>query len=222
MENFTLFNYERDINSKAYKYVYAHWNEFLSKFIAVKYYTVYGKMAKIAMQNDSDMLCYKASLNIKPALAKDDTVLFKQAKNIAMQSKYDNSKYVVCMDEIPYYKIKGRWEEYLKETDAYLAKYGAERPDLYNSFAWNIYDNTDNNTALQKSLEYVQTSIKSSKVYENTDTYAHVLYKLKRYDEALKAANEAIDMAKANNQDSGTTADLVKDIQKSMDSKSKN
>ena len=219
-ENFNLFHYyEKDINSKAYKFIFAHQNEFLEKYVSKNDYSKYGKMAKVALQNDSDMMYLKAAQAIKPALDKNDTVLFKQAKNIAMHSKYDESKYIVCITEIPYCKITGRWGDFLKETQDYLSENGPSKPYLYNGMAWAIYENADDKTALKKGLEYSETSLKYSKDYNNEDTYAHLLYKLKRYDEALKAANEAVALAKKSNQDPNSSTDLLNDIHKITDTK---
>ena len=222
-ENFNLFHYyEKDINSVAYKFIFAHQNEFLEKYVSKNDYSKFGRRAKLAMQNDSDMMYLKAAQAIKPALDKNDTVLFKQAKNIAMQSKYDESRYIVCITEIPYCKLTGRWGDFLKETQIYLSAYGAAKPYLYNGIAWSIYENADDQTALAKALEYSETSLKYSKDYENEDTYAHLLYKLKRYDEALKAANEAIELANKSKEEPNSTNDLLKDIHKAMASKAGN
>jgi len=222
-ENFHLFQYyEKDINSKPYKFIFAHQNEFLEKYVSKNDYSQYGKMAKVAVQNDSDIMYLKAAQAIKIALDKNDTILFKQAKNIAMQSKYDESRYIVCVTEIPYCKLTGRWGDFLKETQTYLSENGAAKPYLYNGIAWSIYEDADDQTALLKALEYSETSLKYSKDYNNEDTYAHVLYKLKRYDEALKAANEAIELAKKSNQDPDSSNDLLKQIHQSTDAKTGN
>ena len=69
---------------------------------------------------------------------------------------------------------------------------------------------------MQKALTYIETCLKYGKSYNNTDTYAHVLFKLKRYDDALKAANEAIALAKAENRKYDGTEELAKKIQESM------
>src|SRR6185503_7475976 len=99
---------------------------------------------------------------------------------------------------------------------------GASQPYVYNGIAWAIYENTDDHIALLKALTYSEISLKYSRDYNNMDTYAHVLFKLRRPNEALKAANEAIELAKQSKIEPNSTNDLLEEINQSMGSKSDN
>ncbi|MHA7102505.1 TlpA family protein disulfide reductase [Roseivirga pacifica] len=93
-----------------------------------------------------------------------------------------------------------------------------------NTYAWNYYlehadsestiDATDSEMAT--ALEYVKRSIELSPGYSNTDTYAALLYLTGQYTEALKTAKEAIDIAKANEEDYETTNELIQKIIEKM------
>lgn len=77
-----------------------------------------------------------------------------------------------------------------------------------NNLAWNYYQTTDNAYHLEKALKWTEHAMLIDKEVLNSrngqnvgflDTYAHVLYKLKRYDEAIEWQTKAIDAQKAAN-----------------------
>jgi tetratricopeptide (TPR) repeat protein len=88
----------------------------------------------------------------------------------------------------------------LKKTDKALAVYGPEYAkknwgdqmvlSTYASF-WNRQE-----TNLDSALEAAQRSVELTSDYYNNFTLAQVLFKLKKYDEALKAAEKAVELVK--------------------------
>ncbi|WP_339608006.1 thioredoxin-like domain-containing protein [uncultured Roseivirga sp.] len=92
-----------------------------------------------------------------------------------------------------------------------------------NSYAWDYYleqpedkiiPETDEKMA--KALEFVKRSISLNANYNNTDTYAALLYLSGQYTEALKKAKEAIDLAKESDTDYETTNELIQKIIEKM------
>ena len=68
---------------------------------------------------------------------------------------------------------------------------------------------------LLKALEVVEKSLSMNQNFFNLDTHAALLYKLGRYEPALKQAKSAIDSAKKDGYDySGTSELLYKIIDK--------
>jgi len=221
--NFQLFRYcEKDINSKAFQFIFAHKDEFLEKFVSQKDYSIYGDYARVSMMNDSDFLYLMAAQAIKEAAGRHDKDMFIKAREIAMMSKYDEAKYIACVNGIKYYEWTGNWTQFFADADEYLKNYGSDKFSDYNGFAWEMASNTDNKQVLDKALSYVQKSLELGKNYYNTDTYAYVLYKLKRYDDAETAAKEAIGLAKSSNQAYDSSSKLLSDIQKARDGMGKN
>ena len=87
-----------------------------------------------------------------------------------------------------------------------------------NSIAWTLYENVDDETTLSKMAEQMYEMLKSKKelkFFAEYDTYASLLYKLKRKKEALNAATTAIEHAKAMNlnaEDYSSTNELITKI----------
>ena len=87
-----------------------------------------------------------------------------------------------------------------------------------NSIAWTLYENVDDETTLSKMAEQMNEMLKSKKelkFFAEYDTYASLLYKLKRKKEALNAATTAIEHAKAMNlnpEDYSATNELISKI----------
>ncbi|MBL4654590.1 MAG: hypothetical protein JKY33_02040 [Bacteroidia bacterium] len=80
--------------------------------------------------------------------------------------------------------------------------------------AWNFYENIDDKGMLAKAEGWVKKSIEIEKSYANVDTYAAVLYKLGKKEEALKAVDEALSLAKEEEIDAKETQELKEKIEK--------
>lgn len=91
--------------------------------------------------------------------------------------------------------------------------------DKLNEAAWFFFENEADSIKLKQAINWVQQSIAIDKNYYNTDTYAALLYKTKKYEEALKVAKEAITMAENKNIKHAETTDLLKLIQAQLDKK---
>lgn len=82
----------------------------------------------------------------------------------------------------------------------------------FNGVAWNYYQKYNDKQHLEKALEWVRRSIKLMKKSFNTDTQAHLLFKLKRYKEAKKVAEESIALAKKARQNTSEIEKLLAKI----------
>ena len=81
-----------------------------------------------------------------------------------------------------------------------------------NSFAWSRYISEDDPGKLKEAMTWIDRSISLDQTYNNTDTYAALLFKTGEYTKALKAAKEAIELAKTEGEDYDTTTDLINEI----------
>ena len=93
-------------------------------------------------------------------------------------------------------------------TDAYLAKYENNSTQL-NNIAWHAYLDHNEVDILLKALEVAEKSVEMEKTSYNLDTHAALLYKLGRYDFALKQAKLSIDYAKSEGKDHSATTELM-------------
>jgi thioredoxin 1 len=85
-----------------------------------------------------------------------------------------------------------------------------------NSLAWNAYKTYNDVKILLKAIKIVERSIELEKNYDNVDTHAALLYKTGNYNQALKKAKEAIDIAKNDGFEYSTTTELIENIIEEM------
>ncbi len=81
-----------------------------------------------------------------------------------------------------------------------------------NSLAWTYYKDKTDPYQLEKALRWVNRSMELDKNYYNMDTYASLLFKTGEYTKALKAAKEAIEIAKAHEIKHEATTELINQI----------
>lgn len=65
-----------------------------------------------------------------------------------------------------------------------------------NNLAWTFYEATSTNSYLNKALKWAERSIEIEEGYSNMDTYAHLLFKAGKLEEARKQAQSAIEIGK--------------------------
>lgn len=179
-----ILNYSNSIDSKTFKYLITHQTEFTSKYtqdsVDMKISTVIQKNAhKFIYQNpinDSELNNY---------LSKIENLKIKQSKTAIFAIKLD------------LLIKKGDWVNYEKELisngDELLTK------NQYNSVAWNLYEKSNNVELLNKASNWMKIltdNYSNDNNYAELDTYACILFKLKKKEEALKIAEKAIEKAK--------------------------
>ena len=179
-----ILNHSNSIDSKTFKYLISHQNEFASKYtqdsVDIKIKSVIQKSAhKFIYQNPIK----EAELNN----------YFTLIENL----KIKQSKAAIFTIQLDLFVKKGDWVSYEKELlvngDGLLTK------NQYNAIAWNIYEKSNNIDLLNKAAHWMKVLTESQdniNNYAELDTYACVLFKLKKKNEALKIAEKAIEKAK--------------------------
>lgn len=182
-ENWNIFNsIEQDINSKAYKYVENHKLEFVK---------TYGE------GNVNNALLLKANSSIEKAAQTKDEATFKKAKTIIMASDNESIINEAEYCEILFDRNTGRWNDYIKNADAYLLKHPNDE-SIYKAFAEYILStDVKDHKVLNKALDYATQSANIQKGYQNTAAQAEALYRLGRIKEAEAKANESIAISKS-------------------------
>lgn len=74
-------------------------------------------------------------------------------------------------------------------------------PLLLNSYSRDYFENVNDKTILKEVLSWVENSLKNDEKPLYQDTYACLLYKLDRKEEAIKEEERAIAKEKANGGD---------------------
>jgi len=111
-----------------------------------------------------------------------------------------------------YYDRKGDMEKFAPEAvrfmESMLREGEVAAVDL-NNMAWTFYESVEDEAMLEEALAWAQKSVDLSKQYYNMDTLAALYYKLGKKKKARKAAEEAIEIAKAQGEDYSGTSELL-------------
>ncbi len=111
-----------------------------------------------------------------------------------------------------FYAQREDWSNFGKAADAFYKKFPAQSWDELNEIAWIYYEEVEGKKELKTALNWSKQSVKMDKNYYNLDTMASLYFKLGKKGKALKAANEAIKVAKATGEDYSATEGLIEKI----------
>lgn len=151
-------------------------------------------------------------MSMHNSLQRGDSAGYEFFKHGLIKTKHPEAQKMAFEADLDYYESKGDKEKYAKTAEVYIPVYGKDNADALNSIAWYYYEHIDNKDQLKKALDWSKRSVELEDSYANNDTYAALHYKLGNKQEAMKAAQKAIDIAKKNNEDAQGTEELLKKI----------
>ena len=98
--------------------------------------------------------------------------------------------------ELVYYQQKKDWPHFQTSVMKYMKTYGAHASagDL-NDFAWTVFENCPDMTCVSEALDWSKRSFDGKPNAMFMDTYANILYKMGKKDEAIAWEQKAIDLA---------------------------
>ncbi len=141
-------------------------------------------------------------------------VIVNQGRKIIYSKTFNSEKFTAYMKEISglslpnyeailfninmeYFALTEDWSNFgkliLKDTDKFL------KEENYNHVSWTIYEKISDVTVVEKASKLMDSYVKKyagKPIFAEYDTYASLLFKLKKKNEALNAANETIKIAK--------------------------
>ncbi|SEM62697.1 Thioredoxin-related protein [bacterium A37T11] len=100
------------------------------------------------------------------------------------------------MLKLQVYQMKKDWASFQPAVVAYMEKYGTEvTPQMLNEFAWTVFQNCKDPDCIASALAWSKRSVDSSdsKTPAFLDTYANLLYKTGKKEEAIAMEQKAID-----------------------------
>jgi thioredoxin-related protein len=115
--------------------------------------------------------------------------------------------------KMSYYRQLGDREGYAKSAIERFDKFPSKDYSEYNEAAWTFYLVIDDKKQLKEALKWSKKSVKMAYRYENTDTVAHLYYKLGKKKAAAKWAKKSIAVAKSVGEDYRTTQELLDKIE---------
>jgi hypothetical protein len=91
------------------------------------------------------------------------------------------------------------WKNFVSAADEYISKYGEYmRTDELNEFAWKAFQNIDDKEALSKAVKWSELSVKHKEEPGYLDTWANLLYKSGRANEAITIQQKAVSLSNGN------------------------
>lgn len=94
-----------------------------------------------------------------------------------------------------HYLNKQDWDNFAQAAAEYISKYGENlSPDELNQYAWTAFEQVNNPSLLEPALNWSQLSLKAGDQPAYLDTYANLLYKLGKKEEAIKQQEKAVSM----------------------------
>lgn len=98
--------------------------------------------------------------------------------------------------EVLYYQQRNDWKHFQTSVVEYMSKYGAHATDNeLNTFAWAVFQNCPDMTCVSEALDWSKRSFEGHPNPGFMDTYANILYKMGKKDDAIAWEQKAIDMA---------------------------
>lgn len=147
---------------------------------------------------------------------------------ISGNSEKYNAAVQLAMDEIrdagqtanrlkmTYAEATKQWDEYAAKTLYHFENYLIIHPKELDHAARNFYKHVDDPAKLEKAEEWARQSVAIENEFYNNDTYARVLYKLGKLDEAHRQANKALRLGMVKRENTADIEALVKEIREKL------
>jgi thiol-disulfide isomerase/thioredoxin len=103
--------------------------------------------------------------------------------------------------KVNYFMSQGNWDGFAPAVTSYMQQYGADvNPVELNNFAWAVFENCADMNCVEQAVEWAKRAmaVKDANYY---DTYANLLYKSGKRDQAIKAQETTIAVAKETKND---------------------
>ena len=98
--------------------------------------------------------------------------------------------------KVAYAQQTQNWPAFQTNIVAYMAKYCNNcNPAELNEYAWTVFENCKDKDCLEKALAWSQMSFEKNQEPGMMDTYANLLYKLGRTNEAIRVEEKALALA---------------------------
>jgi len=119
------------------------------------------------------------------------------AIGVSITKKYPaHADEITAKTKVLFYEFEQDWQNFQYAILEYMKKYGAKAsPQELNDYAWTVFQNCEDMTCVSEALEWSKRSFKDNNEPGFMDTYANILYKLGKKDEAIMWETKARDLA---------------------------
>lgn len=171
----------------------------------------FAKYKSLYQSEASDGVKRIAARHVNASMKNKDEKEFDLAVAMVQQYIPEQADELIIGWKINFYKSNGQWQKYADAIDVELKKDPNVDVDYLNQFCWPIYEHCDDPAVVNRAIEWLGSRSSQMKGYEVIDTYAALLYKANRLDEAETYALKAIAACPPTDCDpTGTNELLVK------------
>jgi thioredoxin-related protein len=189
-----LYNYVNEHTNLAFNYLLKHQEEFSKKYTKDSVDT---KITRVMEQSLRTYAYKKTKKELDELKALVNTYLPGKAEKLNLSA------------DMSYYAGKEDWVEYSKSSEQFIEKYAMNDANKLNLTAWKFYEHVSDPAMLEKAARWAKKSTELDDKYYNNDTYAALLFKLNKREEALKIAKKAIELGKKEGTDVKETEELL-------------
>ncbi|MGB1207124.1 MAG: thioredoxin family protein [Chitinophagales bacterium] len=133
--------------------------------------------------------------SVNTAAIVSDKKLFTKALEVMRDAKVSDQVIFEYEMKSIFYQATDQWGKYAKMVIDFVESKHLTDPIFLSDAAYLFCNNIDNSKMLDKAIKWCQMSIEIESEYYNNYTYATLLYRLERENEAIEAAKKAIKMA---------------------------
>ena len=192
-----IYRFVTDDNSREFNWLLTHRKDY-----AVKY-------TKDSVNNKITDVFYKLLMSMTRYSNMTDAAYYSAKKKIK-DSGFEGADRIFFMSDLGLYKIRGDNHSFVKLVYDGLDKFYGNDYTMLNSIAREVVSVTDSTKYLEKAKSWAERSIKIRSEADNNDTYASILFKLGKKEEAIKAEKEALRIATGQKMDTKRFEDALK------------
>ncbi|MGE0566380.1 MAG: thioredoxin domain-containing protein [Bacteroidia bacterium] len=202
-DNWTMIKaHVKDMNSREFKFLLQNKNKFESLY------------SKEEVSDKIDNVHFYSLMNIIRQ-KNFDKEKYESTKVSIRKTNLGNTDRIILEADLVLAKSKKDWEAYCKSLETNTEKFYWNDAGQLNSIAWTVFENVSEKKHLEMAEKWAKRATEIEPGYANLDTYANLLFKNGKNSEALKAAGEAIELAKKDGdkpEDYKETTDLIEKI----------
>jgi thiol-disulfide isomerase/thioredoxin len=120
---------------------------------------------------------------------------YDSVKEIVEKSGYDKTEDVFAVADFSLYQRQKDMDKFVPAAEKVIKFMGTDA-GILNAAAWTVFENTIDKDKLSAALLWAKKGIDVEKSAGIVDTYANILFKLGKKEEAIKYETEAVELAK--------------------------
>lgn len=197
-----IYRFVSEINDPLFEFVIKHQSEY------AKLYTRDSVKNKIS---DVYMNGLNGTLRNPDAKMADSIRMALKAKIKA--SGFEDAEKIIFITDLQWFQTRGKNQEFLDLASGSMEKYYGEDYNMLNRLAWIVSSMTSDSIYLKKALSWSKKSVSIREEPPNGDTYASLLFKMGKKDEAIDQEKKVIALAKKMNISAAPYEDVLKKME---------